>query len=1700
VTSTNRTITVGSGSVFTAIFTNTLPLEVLTPKVWEREFGGTAIDFTRVGRLTSDGGLILGSGSQSGINGNKTSPSRGDYDYWVIKLDDEGNREWEQTYGGTDTDELWDVQETTDGGFLLAGDSRSPVSGNKTNSNPGATWDGWLIKVDGLGNKLWERSYGGNGEDGFRVIRATSDGGFILGGYTSSTSGGNMTVFAVGDYDFWLMKVDALGVKQWEKTFGGTSRDVLLSLELTKEGGLIICGDSASNNGNKTAPAYGGSDYWVIKTDALGQRQWEKSYGGIANDNPRTIVQLADGGFAVGGDSISGVGGNKTASNFGEEDFWLLRLDQTGEKVWERSFGGDYHDSASQLAQTADGGLLVAGVSKSGVSGNKTTPHFGESLRMDIWLLKLDEGGNKRWERNLGGDNPDYVNKGGLVLAPDDCVVLPGYSISGISGTKTLPNFGSNTDDSWSQKLHLRELPIGTPVVLVNGACSPTDYFAVPATNVSVQVSLQTSFTNSYLFYTLDGTVPVPYEPNTFTYAEPGSPGSAFVNSNSTVIRAVAYDENGENEVHADPVVISVVPVYNLTNTTPGGGDVTMSPAGGIYWSNTVVTLTATPSNGWTFLRWEGDVTGTNNPVTFTLNASGSIQAVFGTEISTNISPVGSGTVSLWPPTGPYAFGSSVRLTPVPANTHRFNRWFNNISGPTTNPLIHTVTTANTNINTYFATLTANNFTLTAIPNGYGAVARSTSANQYPSNTVVTLTALPDAGYVFTGWSGNASGLSNPINVTLNSNKVVTASFVIAGSETNQPPSIAITNPASLATFTAPTNIIINTTNQDSDGSVTQVVFRAGASLIGTVSTAPFNLTWTNAPVGTNALTAVATDNGGLSTTSAPVSVVVETALPQIVLTAPTNNAAFFTPANVTITAIASDADNSISNVTFYAGTNLLTTFTAQPYTFVWSNVAVGSYALSSRVQDNYGPIVTSAPVNITVSAPPGTNPPVFRFNPGSYAVNASNGSVTLTVVNDGDLGGLVNFTTLDGTAYGGSGYSGDYTTQLGSLTFTNGQQSKTITIGIRNNFLNAPDVAFQVQLFQPSAGTLGSPAVATVTIQRNDPSGATNSLTTIAVGSGQPATSGALQVMLTPPEAGGQWRFPWDLGWRTNGATASSLETENYPIEFRNVSNHVAFPATITVAITNGGTTPAVGEYYPGLDSGGAGVGSLTVNISPNAPVGSGWRLFGEAGYRAPNSTATSLLPDTYFVEFAPVAGWTRPATRAVEVAAGQGTTVFDNYSLPQSLPPGAGIPGQLLHSQIVNPASFPYWFNGQLQTDVGFGSGVVVRETVVLTAAHMVFNDVTLSYVNRAWWHYQKEAGVFDPKPNEARGWYVLSGYAAQRTNDIPNPPTGAGVSSAASRNLDVAALYFTAPAARGGFGGYLASDVVPNPWLTDAAKNKMLVGYPVDGSLFGQSVQSGRMYATPLQTTALNHATNQTYTTASFIGHPGNSGGPVYVAFNGYYYPAAVYLGTLGSGVNSVSAVRAINSDVVNLINLASSLGDAGTNNNGGGVITLLAPSVSAVKPAYVQVLFGPPAAVQAGAGWRLSGDATYGTATNYIRTITTTNATIEFKPLVGWNSPSISSYTVQAGALTTIPAANYTPIVPASPSWLFLPGSGFGLSGTTNTKYRIEYTTNLASGLWSPLQTNTITTSGFNLVLPWPPTNNAREVYFRALWLP
>jgi len=413
---------------------------------WQASFGGSDYDELNSLQQTSDGGYILGGSSRSGVSGNKTSPNYGWDDFWVVKLDANGNKQWDRSFGGSSTDELYSLSQTSDGGYILGGTSLSGVSGNKTSPNYGND-DFWVVKLDANGNEQWDRSFGGFDDDDLRSLSQTSDGGYILGGTSSSGVSGNKTSPYYGNSDFWVVKLDPSGNKQWDRAFGGERDAVLYSLSQTSDDGYILGGESESGVWrNKTSPYYGNSDFWVVKLDANGNKQWDRSFGGTDEDDLYGLSQTSDGGFILGGESWSGVSGNKTSPNYGWADFWVVKLDPSGNKQWDRSFGGFSTDGLYSLSQTSDGGYILGGDSMSGVSGNKTSPNYGWD---NFWVVKLDANGNKQWDKSFGGSDADGLYS--LQQTSDGGYILGGTSYSGVSGNKTSPNYGKN--DFWVVKL-----------------------------------------------------------------------------------------------------------------------------------------------------------------------------------------------------------------------------------------------------------------------------------------------------------------------------------------------------------------------------------------------------------------------------------------------------------------------------------------------------------------------------------------------------------------------------------------------------------------------------------------------------------------------------------------------------------------------------------------------------------------------------------------------------------------------------------------------------------------------------------------------------------------------------------------------------------------------------------------------------------------------------------------------------------------------------------------------------------------------------------------------------------------------------------------------------------------------------------------------------------------------------------------------
>lgn len=369
--------------------------------IWQKTIGGSDTDLLTAFEPTADNGYILGGYSSSNISGNKTENSNGQIDLWLVKIDGAGNILWQKTIGGSGDDFLISIKQTTDGGYIIGASSDSNISGDKTENSRGGL-DYWILKLDASGNILWQKTYGGAQPEFDNYVVETTDGGYFVGGYSDSDISGDKTVPTKGQRDFWALKLDSSGAIVWQKSIGGNLIDRPQAAFQTAEGNFIMGGFSNSSiSGDKTEASRGGnSDIWLVKLDASGTVLWDKTYGGQRSDVLRDIIELSDGNFLVGGYSNSDISGDKTENSYGGTDYWVLKLDSGGNQLWQKTIGGVLDDYVRDVKELNDGNYIIAGYSNSFGGGN----HGGNTQGgFDYWLVKLDVSGNIISQVSVGG-------------------------------------------------------------------------------------------------------------------------------------------------------------------------------------------------------------------------------------------------------------------------------------------------------------------------------------------------------------------------------------------------------------------------------------------------------------------------------------------------------------------------------------------------------------------------------------------------------------------------------------------------------------------------------------------------------------------------------------------------------------------------------------------------------------------------------------------------------------------------------------------------------------------------------------------------------------------------------------------------------------------------------------------------------------------------------------------------------------------------------------------------------------------------------------------------------------------------------------------------------------------------------------------------------------------------------------------------
>ncbi len=397
--------------------------------VWIKTFGGTGDEDAISVVQSNDGGYMVLASTKS-MDGDITGKSTTDLDYWLLKLDENGEKLWDRTYGGSQQDKASSISKTSDGGYIISGFTAS-TDGDVT-ENAGFH-DYWIVKINSNGDIQWEKSFGFIGQDqAFKVIE-TTDGSYIAIGFLDvgqSNGEGNdfvdptintdrNTQHSLGDY--WVIKMDANGNKIWRRYFGGSHVDQGRDILQTVDGGFLLVGISESSDFD-ISNARGANDFWVVKINMDGDKLWEKSFGGSESEFAYSITNTSDGNFIILGDTRSS--DLDVSTPLGNADVWAVKFSSSnGNIIWENTYGGLEFDSARGIIQLESGKYAIAGNSRS--SNNHVENNNGSN---DAWIFIIDEDGNLEFEKNIGGSQIDFANN--LVETDDNSIVFVGNTDS----------------------------------------------------------------------------------------------------------------------------------------------------------------------------------------------------------------------------------------------------------------------------------------------------------------------------------------------------------------------------------------------------------------------------------------------------------------------------------------------------------------------------------------------------------------------------------------------------------------------------------------------------------------------------------------------------------------------------------------------------------------------------------------------------------------------------------------------------------------------------------------------------------------------------------------------------------------------------------------------------------------------------------------------------------------------------------------------------------------------------------------------------------------------------------------------------------------------------------------------------------------------------------------------------------------------
>ena len=402
---------------------------------WQTAAGSPDQSWPRDLAVTPDSGFIVAVRLSGAEGFEVTQPSFGSNDFWVVKYAANKKIQWEKRFGGGASDRPQKIRVARNGGYFVGGTSNSVMSGNKTESS---FWDDpWVLKLDANGNILWQNTIRASANDYMSCMDTTSDSGVIMVIGTTAPIGLEKTVPLIGQNDSWLVKLDSLGVIQWQNvvTIPGASEIFIYDIIQVPDGGYAAVGYNGINNYIS----------FLVRLDSLGNLLWYQNIYSAGMDQHRIILNTPDNGFLIASSSFGNASPWKTENAIGTSasgDIWVVKVDSLGSYVWDNTIGGTHSDGPSDMCLSPTGEIFVVGGSSSNIGFDKSEMSRGSE---DAWILKLTANGVKLWDKIVGSVASDHGFTFGLLPNGELVVAASSYSEKGCDRA----NFRRSYSDSW---------------------------------------------------------------------------------------------------------------------------------------------------------------------------------------------------------------------------------------------------------------------------------------------------------------------------------------------------------------------------------------------------------------------------------------------------------------------------------------------------------------------------------------------------------------------------------------------------------------------------------------------------------------------------------------------------------------------------------------------------------------------------------------------------------------------------------------------------------------------------------------------------------------------------------------------------------------------------------------------------------------------------------------------------------------------------------------------------------------------------------------------------------------------------------------------------------------------------------------------------------------------------------------------------